>query len=639
MDGHNTIITHYAILIGINDYPDKPLKSCVCDVQDTKTYLESVLHDSVEVQMITTSQTDLTSPDAVKDRVLWPTYDNVISAFKMVTSLARAGDFVYIHYAGHGTRKPPSGEFTNKSTGDLALVLLTKEKRETCLWGFELASLLNAMVSNGLVITLVLDCCFSASAYRRDDPSVRFLPYNAEMDLEYSPDPERSPKDEISLYRDVSMLPNWLMSPDRYAILTACGPHEEAAGLKSGYGALSYFLLRTVKRVGLTKRHGDIYDHLRAEFQSSGLRQNPVLYGNRNQGFFGQVNSDIMAAAIPIIVRQDKTLELQAGYAHGVETNDQLVLYPFGCAEGDPRSQGNSVVAKVASTRALTSDLERLDLPSIRTGWMAIALTRFSLRRFPIRLSSRLPHRDEWLTALRERSLDAHVDTEEHPFVFHVVLTNGEYGILDESGHELINLPSMPQDLTSIGQVGSILEHLARFRLAIDLDNEVTADSFQKTFKVRICSNGKYFDPGCSIELEHDAIAELVLENMGDKVLYVFIYDFGPCWQVENAYKAAYAVITPQNDKNRFKRTDNPKVKMQVPPQMKEKGHRSCKDILKVFVTSQPTSFNLLELPRLGGRAKTLEADRTFREGGDGLEDWAVMNFSIHISFQGDTCK
>jgi len=49
------IVTHYAILIGIDGYPDKPLEGCVRDAQDTKAYLESTLHDSVDVQMIVTS--------------------------------------------------------------------------------------------------------------------------------------------------------------------------------------------------------------------------------------------------------------------------------------------------------------------------------------------------------------------------------------------------------------------------------------------------------------------------------------------------------------------------------------------------------------------------------------------------------
>jgi hypothetical protein len=74
-----------------------------------------------------------------------------------------------------------------------------------------------------------------------------------------------------------------------------------------------------------------------------------------------------------------------------------------------------------------------------------------------------------------------------------------------------------------------------------------------------------------------------------------------------------------------------------IPDQIREKEYRLCKDILKVFVISQSMSFDLLELPRLGGRAKTPEADKTRQEDGNGLENWAAMSFSIYISLQGDT--
>jgi len=39
---------------------------------------------------------------------------------------------------------------------------------------------------------------------------------------------------------------------------------------------------------------------------------------------------------------------------------------------------------------------------------------------------------------------------------------------------------------------------------------------------------------------------------------------------------------------------------MTVPLAFKEKGERQCDDIIKVIVTSQPTSFVSLELPKLG---------------------------------------
>jgi len=87
---------------------------------------------------------------------------------------------------------------------------------------------------------------------------------------------------------------------------------------------MSYFLLETIKSVGLTKGHRDIYDHVRVKFRGAGLnRQHPVLYGNQNQGFFEQTNNNITTAAVPVAVTKNGTLELQAGDAQGVYQSGQ----------------------------------------------------------------------------------------------------------------------------------------------------------------------------------------------------------------------------------------------------------------------------------------------------------------------------
>ena len=90
----------------------------------------------------------------------------------------------------------------------------------------------------------------------------------------------------------------------------------------------------------------------------------------------------------------DNTLELQVGHAHGVRDGDQFAMRALDPAEVDPRPQQFAGMSKVIQTRALTSDLEPLDLPSIRdgTGWMAHPITRLSLRRFPVRLPPNMPH-------------------------------------------------------------------------------------------------------------------------------------------------------------------------------------------------------------------------------------------------------
>ena len=66
---------------------------------------------------------------------------------------------------------------------------------------------------------------------------------------------------------------------------------------------------------------------------------------------------------------------------------------------------------------------------------------------------------------------------------------------------------------------------------------------------------------------------------------------------------------------------------MTVPPAMNE--HDFCEDIVKIFVTSQPTSFDLLELPPLDELGKMNVGDRTSRSNNHESEDWVALNFPL----------
>lgn len=154
MDGQHATPINHAILIGINSYKGKSLRGSVRDVQDIKAYLEVAI-DRVHIRMFTAIEsTNLESFCPVEDPQLLPTSRNINATFEEVTKSAKAGDFVYIHYSGHGTREIPNDRSYNEFTGDLALVVLTeeKEKPETYLYGRSLAYSLNAMVKNGLAL-------------------------------------------------------------------------------------------------------------------------------------------------------------------------------------------------------------------------------------------------------------------------------------------------------------------------------------------------------------------------------------------------------------------------------------------------------------------------------------------------------
>lgn len=78
---------------------------------------------------------------------------------------------------------------------------------------------------------------------------------------------------------------------------------------------------------------------------------------------------------------------------------------------------------------------------------------------------------------------------------------------------------------------------------------------------------------------------------------------------------------------------------MTVPEILIGRGQSECVDILKVFVTSQPTSFLSLELPKMeaepnANKNKKVPSSRLSPgANSDELsEDWATCNFIIRIS-------
>jgi len=674
MEQH-AIATHYAILIGINAYPESPMKGCVRDVQEIKKHLEK-MPNPVHIQMFTASPTeDSYSSRPAEDPELWPTYDNVTSSLKKMTSLAKPGDFVYIHYSGHGTTITPSGESSNRSTRDLALVLLEVTDRTNMryLRGLELAYLLRDIVEKSLTVTLVLDCCFSGSVVRKDS-LVRYLGYNPKIDVAYPPNPSQSlsPKAKASrpAYRDASMRPNWLVNPDGYIILTACGPTEIAKELilnKNGqrHGALSYFLLRTFAKLGgVGGKQQHIYHHLCARFRETREKrknkQNPMFYGNKNLCFFGPASPEAHPTPIPIIKKPDGSIQLEAGQAHGIYDRDQFAVYPLDSAIDDSASNQTPVITTVTHVRGLTSDMEILDTPSrhVETGWMATALTYFSLRRFPIRLERGLPCPSEWTTALQERpSLEVYDSNNVKPgcpFSFYIAL-NGDngYEIRDETNQGIVNLATTTEHQEgNASHVLDIMVHLARFKLVKNLTNTLLADPahpFRKSFTVQLvnpagnvfypgCLQGGWFHPGCShpecvVEVEDGEKLELVVENKekeGGNALHLHLYSMGHCWEIENILRGNHEVIPHKESSQSTTREWRKKLKMTISPETKEKGQSQYEDIIKVILTIQSTSFMSLELPELVTPIKGGKTTKPRGEGGGRLsDDWAALNFRI----------
>lgn len=89
-----------------------------------------------------------------------PSYGNMADALK-VPEGAKKGDYVYIHFSGHGARATTVFPELKDGGVDEALVPSDITRGGSYLRDLEMGILLQAMAGAGLVVTVVLDCCHS----------------------------------------------------------------------------------------------------------------------------------------------------------------------------------------------------------------------------------------------------------------------------------------------------------------------------------------------------------------------------------------------------------------------------------------------------------------------------------------------
>src|SRR3954471_5578949 len=162
----------HALLIGVDCYlpnrlPDgssyPSLGGCVRDVKRIETFLRTSLGlTDGDITMLTASnQPGSREPAEPKEQ--WPTYENMVRAFRELTEKAQPGEQVYIHYSGHGGRSRTAYPRLKGESGlDESLVPTDIGNSEArYLRDLEVAYLVNEMTKKGLVVTLVFDDCHS----------------------------------------------------------------------------------------------------------------------------------------------------------------------------------------------------------------------------------------------------------------------------------------------------------------------------------------------------------------------------------------------------------------------------------------------------------------------------------------------
>ncbi|NET16929.1 MAG: caspase family protein [Okeania sp. SIO1H6] len=333
----------YALLIGIDYYLPNQLPSgqyypslagCVWDITLVEEFLQTKLKTPPECIFKLKSSNGITGKPS-EPLELWPTYENMVAAFQKLADVANKGDQVYIHYSGHGGRTPTKfPELKGVKGKDESLVPMNIGDPEArYLRDIELAHILKKMVDKGLIVTLVLDSCHSGGATRgTGDAVVRGIDT---IDTTERPTHSLVASDEelIATWqnlthetsRDLTLGSGWLPEPKGYVLLAACRPHEKAheyrADGRQKNGALTYWLLDSLKKIGENATYQLIYDRLVPKLHSQLKYQTPMLQGEGDRVIFG---SDRFRSTPAVNVMQVSSengqvlLQLNAGQVQGV---------------------------------------------------------------------------------------------------------------------------------------------------------------------------------------------------------------------------------------------------------------------------------------------------------------------------------
>lgn len=626
----------WLLLAGIDFYLNEAnqLQGAINDVLSMELSLKEYYKEINVIKLLAsvTGESGQTAPP--EDKHLWPTWDNFTGKLKDITSKASASDIVWIHYSGHGTllsTKTPEFTYQEGYGIDAALVLWEPNSSQGVryLRGIELARLLDDMVNKGLKVTVVLDSCHSGSISRDGDHKVRGIPWSIDVDSEFPPHESVLPQYSASkekILRDAATTSHWLLHPQGYTLLAACGPHERAKEikLKKTHGALSHFICKAFDYCAQNKiqdvTHELIYRHVYAYIFKI-VRQHPILIGTEKSTLWGaEVACMHTRSTFEIIkVSADQEIWMNAGFVHGACTGDEYGVYIHAEAKELVTRITITDVEAVHSVAKYTSAMgPDTNGFRIQVGYCAIltkpARPRAYVKRFP-------GANDSWEESLKESVWLQHLPSDDLASVdipcFSVKPETHRYTILDTKGDVILNLPPLnPSNPCFNKQIFIILEHLSKYTFVQALDNRSTNSLTDSEFMITVKAQADHlssYKSRSSITVPHDSTLDVEFHNLTQEVLYFTVLNLTPLRRIKRVYPKLkeFQSVLPRNPQKVLPKEirgialsgmDRLKPHVTVPERLRvqQQGSVGTEDVLKFIVSTDPVrgikSLELLDL-------------------------------------------
>jgi len=631
----------YALLIGIDVYEPNnqfdDLGGAARDINLVADYLEKTLGISEEAgQLCRLTSPSPTVAKAFPKKDPLPTYRNIVKAFEEVTNRAQTGDQVYIHYSGHGVRAQTIYPDLEAKQWDEGIVPMDLATDGRYLRDVELTTLLKRMTDKGLFVTVVLDSCNSGGA-TRGDTKIRGTRSGGAPDLTDRPKESLVEPVQATLEATwralVERAPNkvaagWAPASQEYVLLAACRPTEEAyeyvvnpKSSPDSHGALTYWMLDTLKSSPPNLSYKLLHDRLCAKIHSKFARQIPMLVGDGDRKVFGSdrlVNTYTVAVLSANVDK--KRVTLNAGLVQGLSEGARFAIYPLGTSDFSKKDQELVVVEVTENVDPSTCTAKMVDIDEKGLKALSDVEKAGGLAGFPaVMLSAptalvrsarlfekssgnaedQLPpelisQQSTALEAVRQAlASNGWVREEPEKADFQVAVgKDGTYEICEGKPIENLGTPLKITDPNSPAEVVKRLIHLTKYKTFESLINPDSDIENQLIFELLDEDKQPFPDPQNIVFVDGDVV-HLKIKNNSELSLNIAILDLEPTWEISQ-------IPVQSIDEVFYNLSKDDERTIKLRPRLPEKeGYEGAVEILKLFATGQIADFRWMQLPAL----------------------------------------
>ncbi|MBU1558146.1 caspase family protein [Patescibacteria group bacterium] len=294
--------TRRALLIGINVYDGGEEKRGANSSNRKWTNLKGAVNDVKVMRQLLVGRFGF-NPDNVTCLLnKKATRENILHALEDLATRAKAGEVVFVYYAGHGSQVQNSKSLETDKLDETWVpadaILGAPDIRDK-----ELARYFNKILDKGVFLTVIVDSCHSGSILRgqRVQGNLRMLPMmSGDSADSYDKEPEK-----------------------RLLLITATRNDQIAAEAQDeNRGAFSLALSRVLAEMPVTASANSIYLRVQAIMSVKG-RQSPSIAGpseRREKPLFADIKAGGATGEMvfPVMWSEQKRFKIQGGTSLGV---------------------------------------------------------------------------------------------------------------------------------------------------------------------------------------------------------------------------------------------------------------------------------------------------------------------------------